>query len=328
MSHIIRISIQNQKIYETSCDNLINKLEKINSSNSVNQDYKKGIDSLIRNISSLKSSFAGSMESESYYRLTRDLSTLEKEVANLYITARDQVLDDLISSLPPEFNISKVISDHGPLAIETLDYLRQNNIQQNQENFDKYMPIVKEKQLSQEKIKNYITNAYKMIDECKIPDSIKYGIKNRIRNIKDMADIKDIYAVIQSKEDETIRTVELINKVIELLEKQNFKRAHDPKNKNNYWHKWIYDEENDKIVFKFRMINDSNNTVEMVVDSMGDLEYKLGNYIGHACEKTTEKLLKDLNEQGFITREQFRRDFETNDKVMRKQIDKSKDGGK
>ena len=45
--------------------------------------------------------------------------------------------------------------------------------------------------------------------------------------------------------------------------------------------------------------NPNNNTVAINFNSLGKLSYKLGNYVGHACEATSRSILQKLKQKGY-----------------------------
>ncbi|MDK2819758.1 MAG: hypothetical protein KFW07_02885, partial [Mycoplasmataceae bacterium] len=69
-----------------------------------------------------------------------------------------------------------------------------------------------------------------------------------------------------------------------------------------------------KLSFK----NASNNNVLINFDSNGKIKYKLGNYIGHACEQTTDKLLTELTKMGYTyPKPLIRRDIDGNKPIAK-----------
>ncbi len=323
MSHSITIQIQNKELHLSSCQNLRDKLNDIIKNKDVSEEVKNQIRDTISNIQSLESIIHNNdrLVRQEYMDLMRNLSTAEKTTANMFITAKDSVLNNLINSLPEDVNIGQMIAKHGVLAIETIEYLKNNNIVVNKDNFDKYINEVEQAKLSKEKVDAYITNAFKMIDGAKIPDSIKTALKKETKGIDNLNGIKDIFAVIQSKENEVIRTMELSKKILEMLKKQDFSIVG-----NSIWE---YDEKTSDIIHKFALKNKANNTVQMIVDSTGHLRYKLGNYPGHACEATTERILKDLEAAGYTCNViSIKRDYEQQPKAMAKELPQTIKGGK
>lgn len=63
----------------------------------------------------------------------------------------------------------------------------------------------------------------------------------------------------------------------------------------------------------------------MVINSNGQLKYKLGNYIGHACEKMTNRLIEDLRKVNIkVNIINITRDFEYNENSKQKELAKEK----
>lgn len=134
-------------------------------------------------------------------------------------------------------------------------------------------------------------------------------------------EIKDVFAIIQSKEDEYHRTIELSKKIAKLLATQEFKVVGKSI--------WEFNEVDNTIMHKFVLQNNSNKTVQMIIDSNNQLKYKLGNYVGHACEATTKKLLEDMKKCGMSPQVvSIKRDYEPNAQVMQMELPKNKKGNK
>ena len=47
------------------------------------------------------------------------------------------------------------------------------------------------------------------------------------------------------------------------------------------------------------MKNNRGNKIEIIIDGNLQMKYQLGNYVGHACEKTSEKIFESLKKQGY-----------------------------
>ena len=50
---------------------------------------------------------------------------------------------------------------------------------------------------------------------------------------------------------------------------------------------------------KYSMINPSRNSIDIIMNSDGKIKYKLGNYVGHMCNKTSEQLINKLRKDGW-----------------------------
>ncbi len=50
---------------------------------------------------------------------------------------------------------------------------------------------------------------------------------------------------------------------------------------------------------KFKLRNQKGNTIEIIVDGNLRIKYQLGNYVGHACEKTSEKIFEAIDKMGY-----------------------------
>lgn len=161
MSHSIVISIADKTTYLSTCDNLENKINKLKD-RAVATNIRNQLNNLSQIIDKLRVEIKSDKKYSdiAYMELLKNISTLEKNVANLFSAGQDEALQRFIESIGTEVNISEQIIKHGPLAIETLDYLEKNKIDINQENFDKYITIVQEQNVSAAKIEKYINEAF------------------------------------------------------------------------------------------------------------------------------------------------------------------------
>lgn len=95
----------------------------------------------------------------------KHISSTEKYVANLYVNTKNDLINSLISSLKEnEINIIEEFKQHGCLANEVIEYLKENNLEINKSNFDKFLPIVQDIELTKEKITNYLKQSFEFID--------------------------------------------------------------------------------------------------------------------------------------------------------------------
>ena len=319
MSHTITIQLANKQIHINNCNNFIQQInemvERSKKLNNIDLTHLLNETNRLLNIINTKDNYT----QQEHMQLLRDLSTLEKNVANSFSfvknSLKEKFFDDILKA--NEFNLLSKIQQHGILTNEVIEYLNKNNIKVNDENFGKYLPIVEGQSLNEDKIKKYISESFKYIDDLKMNDELKLILKKDIKSIKDLNQLKDINAIIQSKEREYQDVMFLAKDVTSKLKDQGFQI--DNKQKKI----WQIDEQNN-IVLKMSLINNQNNSVQIIFNSNLQIKYKLGNYVGHACEKTTDKLLKDLETSGYTySVVNIKRDYEE-PKTMQKSIEKER----
>ena len=319
MSHTITIQLNNKQMYINNCNNFIEQIKqmqnKINEfNNKINLDILlKECNQIIETINK-KQSYS---ESE-HMELLKSINTLEKNVANTFSFVKNSLKDKYFNELIKinEFNFFSNVQKYGILANEVVEYLQLNNIKINEENFKKYLSVVEQSKLSNEKINKFITESFDYIDNTNIDSNLKLLLKKEIKNIMDLNQLKDVNSIIQSKQREYNDVLFLAKDVISKLKLQNFKI--DNKQKK------IWEIIDNDIVLKLSLINDQNNVVQIIFNSNRQIKYKLGNYIGHACEKTTNKLLKDLETLGYTySIINIKRDYEQV-KTMKQDIQKER----
>lgn len=320
MSHTIYIQLNNKQIYVENCNDFLNKINQIEErikNIDININLKDLIDQTNNLLSIIKNN--NQLTQQQYLNFLKNLSTLEKEVTNNFMFVKNNLSDSFFENLlkNQEFNISDKIQQHGILANEVLQYLKENNLDIDEKNFNKYIEVVENRKLNQESLEKYIRESFEYIDSLKMNDELKYILKKDIRNINSLNQLKDVNAIIQTKEREYNNIMKLAKDTIFQLAKQGFQID---KNSKTIWQ--IDDQNN--IVLKMGLINNQNNLVQIIFNSNLQIKYKLGNYIGHACEKTTEKLLKDLEQLGYTySIIDIKRDYEDL-KQMQASIDKER----
>ena len=263
MSHTIYIQLNNKQLYIENCNDYLLKINKIKDrveDLNLNINLNELIDKTNKLLSRINNQ-SGFSEIE-YMNFLKDMSTLEKEVTNSFIFAKNHLKDSFLNNIIKnnEFNLIDKIQKHGILANEVISYLIQNNISVNNENFDKYVNEVENKKLNEAIIKKYIDESFDYIDSLKMNDELKFAIKKDIKNITQLNQLKDINAVIQTKETEYNNVLKLSKNVINKLSNQGF--MIDKKSKML----WEIDDSNN-IVLKMCLINDQNNLVQIIFNS-------------------------------------------------------------
>lgn len=306
MSHTIAIRFEDKELYLNRLNDIHNQLNKINERMKT-ENLEKFTFQEFNEIKELQLTLINRIEfrTEELMDIQHRISTLESGMQNIRALSKFKIDQDLIRTLEDDFNLPELIKLNGILAIEAFEYLNNNNITKNIINFNDALEVIKNTKMDKLKIDEYIKNSFEIIDENELDDNLKYEMKKWVKNLDNVNDFKDANAIIQSKINEYGQVVQFTKKLVKILSNQNFKLI-----KSNY--QWSIDEYTN-IVLKISMKNSSNNTIDMHIKSNNELSYKLGNYVGHACEKTTAKIIKDLEALGInhITT-CIKRDYENN----------------
>lgn len=294
MSHTITITASHIKYYVDICDALENEIKNQIEKTAATKYYKEfNFNEILKNLSELRKN----LESEIGKPISRyNLSTLskyEKECSNIkyFINSkRNEILDNIINST--EFDFARAIKNYGTMAYEALEQMNSKNIQINNDNFENTINEIRNAQISENKRKEFINYSYSLIDTSELPDDMKLLLKQEIRNIKSQQEMSDVAPLIESKINENRRIKSMIKDLNRMLANQGFSIDKDSpiiKKVDEY----------SNIVYKYVMKNSSNNKVSIIIDSEGKIKYKLGNYHGHMCNKTTEKLIEQLKKENY-----------------------------
>lgn len=296
MSHTITINATSWAHHIKICDDFLEKINNlINSTKSTKYFDYFNFDQIIKKVENIKNEINSNIAKnvQDIQLFLSSLSHLEKEVANLeYIVEnkKDEIVNNILNI--KELNISEIIQNHGTLAIEAIDYLKNNNIPISEHEINNAIENIKNKALNEIKRKEFLNFSYKYIDDTQLPNEMKYSLKKEIRDVNTHQDISDIIPLIESKQNEYKRFKLLVNDFNNILKEQGFKIDKNIKPE-------ISIDDYSNMVYKYRLINNSNNKVDIIINSEGKIKYKLGNYQGHMCNKTTEELFKKMKQLGY-----------------------------
>ncbi len=307
MSHSIWIELDSQNIHVNACNDIINEIKEINKwvDKSIANENEKLIKDAQKIIDYIQATKKTNNNAE-YISFLARMDSIRKAMVNLSNFNKEIISNNFYKNLGEnqDFNLLDKIKKHGILTNEVIEYLRSNNIAITNTNFDKYINIVETNILDNEKIKKYTKQSLDEIQKLNISSELKLSLSKKIKEIKDINQLKDVGAYLVSKEAEWKKVKRFSTDVVNSLKKQGF--AINQKIQPI----WKIDD-NDNIVLKISFINSKNNTVSINFDSTMHISYKLGNYIGHACEETTKKLLDDIIKIGYTYKIiDIKRDFE------------------
>lgn len=298
MSHSITINASNLAHHISICDNFLERLngykKKVEGTQYFNffdfSNLEKSIDNLKKEINL---NIGKKIRSEEMHNLLSSLSHVEKEVANIefvFEQKKDKIINEILDI--KDFKISEYVQNYGSLAIDAIEYLESINEPISSESLDKAIQSIRNNNLNDAKRKEFLDFAFKYIDETDLPNDMKYNLKKEIRDLKTSQEISDVIPLIESKCNEYKRFKILVNDFNNSLKEQGFKVDKNIKGQMSV-------DDYSNMVYKYRLINDNNNKVDIIINSEGKIRYKLGNYEGHMCNKTTEILFKKMKEQGY-----------------------------
>jgi len=286
MSHSVVITLNTIKTNISTCDHAILDLKEIEKFE-WDHSTKISITSKIDQIEDLKRSFLSTVGSSDLINLQHKASTLTKEISNLkfFMNSEYEKFIEDNSGIVQSF-----VEEFGVLAIEAVQNLEKTKIEVNKNNLSKEIEKIRNENISEENLKKYRSHFIKEIEISSFDSKIQLQFINMINNYKTVQEVSDIAPFISAKQDE-LRSLKIYFKDFsEALKNTGFK----PIEKTAI----TFDDEG---IFKLKMKfkNEQNNTVQINFDSEGKIKYKLGNYVGHACEKTTDKILKELDNKGY-----------------------------
>ena len=288
MSHTITISAENVKSYVSNCDALIENIEETKAKLDSTK-LNSTLDQYIGQINQFKNEIMNQVGKEETQQILTRLSTIQKEVANFALLKNNLIIDDIVSS---SFDLAKIVSSYGYVALDALELMESQHIEINENNVVKTIEQMQAETVNEAKQIAYIQQAYQVVDQSDLPDLVKKLLKQDIRDSKTYQELSDIQPLIISKKQEYQRLVQTRKDLNQKLKEMGFSIDKSIGLK-------IETDSYSNIVFKYSLKNASNNSVSMILNSDGQIKYKLGNYVGHMCNKTTEKLIEKLRNDGY-----------------------------
>ncbi|MBQ5492540.1 MAG: hypothetical protein IIT78_01530 [Mycoplasmataceae bacterium] len=276
------------------CSDILNRLQSIkqydwkntNTANTINdllQQYHSKIDEIYK----LDHKTVNAVEVQSI------LATIMKDIANMQQFANASIAGFYKTYLEnASQNINKIIAQYGILATTALQKLEESHQIINDQNLLNTIDEIRNSQINEQQLKIYHSEFKKAVDKCTFPDDIKLILLNLVSKYTTAQEVSDIAGFIATKNAEFNRMVQLIKDVSAILKEVNFKFAG-----NNI--KYLYNEEEGVFSTVLLFKNSNNNTIAINFNSLGKLSYKLGNYIGHACEQTSRSILEKLKQKGY-----------------------------
>ena len=288
MSHTITISIENVKTYISNCDALIENIEETKAKLDSTK-LNSSLDQYINRINQFKEEILNQVGKQQTTQILNHLSTIQKEVSNFALLKNNLITDDIVSN---SFDLAKIVSKYGYVALDAFELMQSQNLKITENNAVKIIEQMRLETVNEAKRAAFIKQAYQIIDQSDLPDIVKKILKQDVRDSKTYQELSDIQPLIISKKQEYQRLVQTRKDLNQKLKEMGFSVDKSIAIK-------IETDSYSNIVFKYSLKNTSNNSVSIILNSDGQIKYKLGNYIGHMCNKTTEKLIEKLKNDGY-----------------------------
>ena len=267
MSHRVTLSYLNKNTALENANRLLKEFEQ--TMKAINNPDVLQLFSVKKNeLEELINQYQSFIDQESTYQLERKLSHLD----NMFETLK-KCSDHIVSAIKDQSGtFSKLLEANGAITVIAIEHLISNQQTINQTNIESMI-----KQLSQTTIgQKEISAAETLINNAAIdPLYQKYWLKKlATMNYKSYADL----AAIISDRVRVCRELEQAY--------QDFKKMFEQLDfKFVALNKVIRNEE---LLYQMILTNQVNNRVKIEFNSQRQINYQLGNYQGHLCEKTTE----------------------------------------
>ena len=295
MSHTVTfVAFNLNQDIKLQCSDVLNRLHSLEQYDWKNETTTKTIHSLleqyqkkVNDIYALQGKRVTPAEVQSM------LVTIMKDVANMQQFANASIAGFYQTYLQNATeNINKIIAQYGILATTALEQLNAKHQIINEQNLLDAIDQIRNAQINDQELKVYREEFKKAIDQCSFPNDIKLELLNLVNHYTTAQEVSDIPGFIATKNAEFNRMIRLIKDVSTILKEVGFKfTCHAIKH--------LYNEEEGVFSTVLLFENANNNTVGINFNSLGKINYKLGNYVGHACEATSRSILEKLKQKGY-----------------------------
>lgn len=228
------------------------------------------------------------VEDSQWLNILRRIDSINKEVANL--TSNKNIIEWIIQDYEKDQqDILNLVKDLGKIAEQAISNLREKTIEINLENIKKEIEEIRNIELYMQKQKEIKDDLFSYISNQKFDDKdLDFQLKNIVITKNSIQELNDCYAFINSKKYEESKIDNFAESFFTLLEKnEGFKLIKDITIKTL---------DDDGIIRKkYKLKNSKNNVIDIIIDGNLQIKYQLGNYVGHACEKTSDKIFDSIN---------------------------------
>lgn len=298
MSHSVVITVSHVSKEIGTCEKILNQLNEIKKQDWVD---KKIINKLIKETNDISNDLKNSIGKKVGLSELKEISSMSKKAINLLNSFdRNKMIKKFLDL--NTFNFQEKIASDGTMFYDTISYMEENNIKIDEKNYQSSLEIVRQTVLDSEKIKEYQNNFIKQLKTYSLPNELSKDLLDQIRKTKTSQEISDVPSYLEHKKEDYENAKKITKDFMETIKEIGFAKTSKLTIRMN--------EEQD-IYIQSSFKNKNNNEVKVNIYSSGEIKYKLGNYVGHACEKTTDKILKKLNDKGYqILNQRITRDID------------------
>lgn len=224
--------------------------------------------------------------------ILRRIDSIHKEVSN--IMSNKNIIDWVIKDYEKDQqDILNLIESTGKIANQAITNLKSKSVDVNVNNIKEEIENIRNIELNNEQQKIIKDELFKYIESQDFNDvDIEFQLKNIILSKKSIQELNDCFAYINSKKYEENKIDNFANSFFAEIEKSDgFKLVKDKVQKTL---------DDDGILRKmYKLKNAKGNVIEIIIDGNLQIKYKLGNYVGHACEKTSDRFFDAIDRLGY-----------------------------
>lgn len=223
--------------------------------------------------------------------ILRKIDSFNKEVAN--IMSNKNLINLIVEDYENEQSeIMNIIEDVGKIAEQAILNLRSKSEKISAINIKNEIDKIRNAELDLENQKRIKNDLFDLIETYNFNNSIEFELIKMVDSKKSIQELNDCFTFISSKKIEEDKIDNFAKLFFEKLrEIEGFQIPNEPI-------KYIFD--TDGIIRKiYKLKNLKNKAIEISIDGRLQISYQYGNYEGHACEKTTDKIFQAIKENGW-----------------------------
>ncbi|WP_027120475.1 hypothetical protein [Mycoplasmopsis lipofaciens] len=217
---------------------------------------------------------------------------LLKKISNLI--SNIDLLSQLNEATADSINLSKWIQQYGSIVSYAINNIRENNVVLNDKNLGKEIDNLLEKEAILQEKEKFKLKIRKWLDSNIKSEKIKFLFLKEMEKIKIYQEMSDFLPYLEDKKQKIIEAQNVIKTIYSELKKQNYLMKISECRIND----------NGRVELKYYFKNKKDEDFEILIDDLLRIEYKIGDYKSHCCEKTSNEIFKALKQNNYLIRSQ------------------------
>ncbi|WLP85229.1 hypothetical protein [Mycoplasma seminis] len=218
------------------------------------------------------------------YEIQKAIDYLNKEYNNLSIVLSNKEYQALGLNAN-NAQIQDLLSQHGMLGIQACIELQNENKTLNAENLKNKIESIREQAFQEAYQKEFLAKVNEILDTTYTNEKLKLALYKNALNFKTYNEANDYLYLLANKKYYYNKVNTIINTIFTRLKKyENYALVNSD---------FRIDQDNN-VFFRYTFKNPKKETFDIEIDEKGVINYKIGDYAGHCCEKTSAQIFDAL----------------------------------